>query len=203
VNFEEWPTPQSKLADQELERDFDLLLKYVSLTHSARQAAKLKRRWPLRRAVLAGPRDAQNAVKKLQDLFLELANVKNVEYSDGLKSLKSDMQKTSSLASENSLHVMLDIHRDEALQGEGLMRDIARRVQALRRALGFKPTKILEVVYVAELNAESTKLLKPHLRNMAELVRAKKIHLQKDRNEIKTDWQEYKLDSKKIYISIP
>jgi len=203
VNFEKWPTPDEKLSDSELERDFDILLKYVSLTYSARQTTNLKRRWPLKKVVLAGPKNAKNAVKKLEDLFLELANVKTVEYIDTLTEINPEIRKKGSLASENNLHALIDTHRDNRLQGEGLMRDLSRRVQALRKELGLTPTEVLEAVYLAELDTESTKLLKPHLRTMAELVRTKKVYLQKLRSELEAEWHEYKLDNKKVCIAIP
>ncbi|MDH5447636.1 MAG: isoleucine--tRNA ligase [Candidatus Bathyarchaeota archaeon] len=203
VNFEEWPTLNEKLADLELERNFDVLLKYVSLTYSARQKVKLKRRWPLKKVVLAGSKNAQNAVKELEDLFLELANVKAVDYVDTLAEMSLEMRKNGSLASENNMHTLVDTRRDEALLGEGLMRDLARRVQALRRELGFMPTEVLEAVYLAELDAESTKLLRPHLKTMAELVRTKRVHLQRARSKLEAEWNEYRLDNKKVFVAIP
>ncbi len=203
VNLEEWPVPNEKLEDPKLEHDFDTFLKYVSLTYSARQTAKLKRRWPLRKAVLAGPKDAQNAVKNLEDLFLELANIKTVEYVDTLAEIKSEIGKVGSLASEDDMHVWLDTRRDKALLGEGLMRDLARRVQALRKELGFTPTEVLKTVYLSELDAESAKLLKPHLKTMAELVRTRKVHLCKAKSELEAEWHDYKLDNRRICIAIP
>jgi len=105
-------------------------------------------------------------------------------------------------ASENDLHVLLDTRRDEVLLGEGVMRDLARRVQALRKELGFKPTDILDAVHVAELDVKSMKLLAPYLTEMAELVRAKKVHAHKKRSEIKVKWHKRALDAKTVYIAI-
>jgi isoleucyl-tRNA synthetase len=203
VNFEEWPTPVESLANPALEHDFDTLLDYVSLTNSARQAAKLKRRWPLNKAVLAGPKEAQNAVQQLETLFLELANVKTVEYADSLADVSPELRNNGSRASEDKMHVLLDTRRDALLIGEGLMRDLARRVQALRKDLGFTPTEILGTVYLAELDGESTKLLNPHLKTMAGLVRARQIILKTTKRELKLEWHEYKLDNKKVFIAIP
>ncbi|MFP3984514.1 MAG: isoleucine--tRNA ligase [Candidatus Bathyarchaeia archaeon] len=203
VNFEKWPIPDEKLVDQTLEKDFDILLKYVSLTYSARQKTRLKRRWPLMKAVLVGPKNAQNAVRKLEDLFLELANIKAVEYADTPDEIDFETRGEGSLASENNLYALVDTRRDEALQGEGLMRDLARRVQALRRELGFTPTQILDAVYLSELDAESTKMLKPHLEIMADLVRARNVQLQRTKDEVEAEWHEWKLDGKKVYIAIP
>jgi isoleucyl-tRNA synthetase len=83
------------------------------------------------------------------------------------------------------------------------MRDLARRVQALRKELGFSPTDILENVYLAELDDENANLLKPHLQTMAELVRAKAVSLKKGRKTLEARWHECSLDNKKIYIAIP
>lgn len=202
INFEEWPTPDEALADPQIEKDFDILLKYVSLTYSARQKADLKRRWPLEKAIVAGPEEAQSAVKKLENLFVELANVKTVGYATTLSEIDSETQNKGSLASEDDLHVLLDTNRDEQLIGEGLMRDLARRVQALRKELGFAPTDILGTVYLAHLAPKSTNLLKPHLKTMTELVRTKEICLVGTCNEIEATWHEFKLDKEKVSIAI-
>ena len=64
--------------------------------------------------------------------------------------------------------------RDDKLLGEGIMRDLARRVQALRKEMGFVPTETLESVHIAELDAESMGLLEPYLEEMAGLGPSKK-----------------------------
>jgi isoleucyl-tRNA synthetase len=93
-------------------------------------------------------------------------------------------------------------HRDETLLGEGIMRDLARRVQALRKELGYMPTDVLDAVHIAELDAESSGLLEAYLVEMTELVRAKKVYLHENRDEVKAEWHESELDGKKIYITI-
>jgi valyl-tRNA synthetase len=204
INYENWPIPDWTHQDAETEHAFDTLLKTVALTYSARQTAQLKRRWPLQKAVLVAPKNELQELKNLKDLFLELANVKTVEYC-----AKDDLALSVPLlhadwvhASEGDLDVHLNKQRDEKLQGEGVMRDIARRVQALRKELGFTPTDILDAVHLAELDAESTRLLEPYLTEMAELVRTKKVHVHKERLEVKAEWHEYAFDDKKVYVAI-
>jgi isoleucyl-tRNA synthetase len=83
------------------------------------------------------------------------------------------------------------------------MRDLARRVQALRKELGFVPTEVLESVHIAELDAESMGLLEPYLVEMAGLVRARKVYLHSSRKEeVDADWHESELDGKKICLNI-
>jgi len=203
VNLEPWPTPDKKLVDRKLEEDFDIFFKYLSLTYSARQKAKLKRRWPLKKAVLAGPKNTLKAVVKLEDLFLKLSNLKSIEYSDRLEEIGIREDKDSVLASENDLHVVVDTRRDQLLVGEGLMRDVARRVQALRKELGFTPTEILSEVHLAGFDKHNITILKPHINSMAELVRTKKVKLHMEKCEFKAEWREYNMGDKKMYIAIP
>jgi isoleucyl-tRNA synthetase len=82
------------------------------------------------------------------------------------------------------------------------MRDLARRVQALRKERGYVPTDVLDAVHIAELDDESTGLLEAYLQEMAELVRAKKVYLHRNRNEVDTEWCEYQVDDKKIYVAV-
>jgi isoleucyl-tRNA synthetase len=199
VNFENWPQPDEALRDTELEQAFDTLQRCVALVYSARQSAQLKRRWPLRKAVVAAPKQVQDALKSLEDVFLELANVKQVEYSEEVTAFD---EKEWASASEGGLQVLLNTQRDESLLGEGLMRDLARRVQSLRKERGFMPTDILEAVHLAELDQESMKLVEPYLTEMAELVRTKKVYLHKKRAEVEAEWQEYLLDNKKVFVAI-
>jgi len=199
VNLESWPKLDPSLEDTALEEEFEVLLRCVPLVYSARQSARLKRRWPLNKTVVVAPKKVQKALKNLEELFLELANVKKVDYNEKLPEV--DMKRWA-LASDIELHVLVETHRDEALEGEGLMRDLARRVQALRKELGFMPTDILSAVHISELDSASIKLLEPYLTEMAELVRAKKVHVHEKRVEVKTEWHESSLDHQKIYIAI-
>ena len=201
VNFESWPKPDEKMRNKTIEEDFQTLFKCVSLVYSARQSAKLKRRWPLSRMVVVAPEKVCNAVKNVEDLFLELANVKTAEYCQEASEYIS--QEGWICAVEDDIRVFLDVHRDENLLGEGLMRDLARRVQSLRKELGYVPTDVLEAVHIAELDDESIRLLNPYLKMMEELVRAKNVYLHGSQEEVKAKWHEHQLDDKKIYIAIP
>jgi isoleucyl-tRNA synthetase len=150
---------------------------------------------------VVAPRKICTMLKDVEELFLELSNVKTVEYAQEAPEYASE--EGWACASEGDVQVFLDTHRDESLLGEGLMRDIARRVQSLRKELGYMPTDVLEMVHIAELDGESVRLLKPYLKEMEELVRTKKVLLHSSRENIEAKWHEHQLDDKKIYIAIP
>jgi isoleucyl-tRNA synthetase len=205
VNFENWPKPDMKMRDKALEEDFETLIQCISIVYSARQRAKLKRRWPLRKAVVVASEKACKSLENLNEVFLELANVKKAEYLQ--QTPRNVEAETStgkwSYAADKGISVYLDVYRDEGLLGEGLMRDIARRVQSLRKELGFIPTDIVNSVHIAGIEEENLKLLQPFLEEMAELVRAKNVHLHSGQPQIEAKWHEYPLDEKKIRIAIP
>jgi isoleucyl-tRNA synthetase len=200
VNMECWPVPDEKLRDKDLEEQFEALFKCVSLAYAARQQAKLKRRWPLSNIVVVAPEKMAEAVRLLERLFLELTNVKNVEYASKVPDIVGCGDWAS--ASEGDVSVFVSGHRDDTLLGEGIMRDLARRVQALRKELGFVPTDVLDAVHIAELDDESQTLLQSYLEEMAGLVRSKKVYLHGDHTSVEADWHESELDGKRIYLNI-
>jgi len=201
VNFERWPQSDSKLRNKKVEEDFQTLFKCISLVYSARQDGKLKRRWPLRKMTVVASQNVVDTLKRVEPLLLELANVKSAEYAQEVPENVTGKGMVS--AAEDNVQVFLDAQRDEELLGEGLMRDLARRVQALRKELGYMPTDVLEEVDIAELDDEGVRLLKPYVKQMEQLVRAKKINLRHNQDESNLEWHESQLDDKKIYISIP
>jgi isoleucyl-tRNA synthetase len=199
VNFESWPKPDKKLENENLEKQFETLLQCVSLVYSARQAARLKRRWPLRKIMVVAPKHVQEALKTLEEEFLELTNVKNAEYFE--KHPEVDSKRWVS-ASNGEEKVFLDTSRDERLLGEGVMRDLARRVQALRKELGFMPTDILKAVHFAELDQKTVKLLEPYLAEMTGLVRSEELYFHFKQSEVEIKWHKSQLDDKTVYVAI-
>ena len=203
VNFERFPEPDPGLRDEELERAFEHLISAVALSYSARQKAGLKRRWPLKEAVVVAGRDIIEVLEPLSGLLVELMNVKAVRFSEpGHEPRGPDW----SSASEGDMSVFVFTARDEALVGEGLMRDVARRIQALRRDMGFKPTDILDEVHVAGLSSDDMGLLKPFLHELEELVRARHVFLHEgevEEPELRgLSWKEYRIDKKSLKIAI-
>ncbi|MEM2319242.1 MAG: isoleucine--tRNA ligase [Candidatus Bathyarchaeia archaeon] len=204
VNFESWPRPDEKMRNKSLEEDFETLMECLSIVYAARQKAKLKRRWPLRKAIVVASEKVCKSLKNISEVFLELGNVKEVEYvQHAPENLEAETAAGRWVhAAEKGISVYLDVYRDEKLLGEGLMRDIARRVQALRKELGYVPTDILKSVHVAALGEENVKLLQPFLKEMTELVRAEKVYLHANMPEAEAKWHEYPMDEKKIYIAV-
>ncbi|XES78564.1 MAG: isoleucine--tRNA ligase [Candidatus Bathyarchaeia archaeon] len=200
VNMENWPEPNPALRNPTVEADFDVLFKCVSLVNAARQTAKLKRRWPLRTVVVVAPQTVTGALQRSEDLFLEMTNVKGAEYASATVEHSDSEGWVSAVEADTT--VLINGKRDDQLLGEGIMRDLARRVQALRKELGYMPTDVLEAAHIAELDPESKTLLGPYLEEMASLVRTHKIYLHGSQSEVEAEWSQSELDGKKIWITI-
>jgi isoleucyl-tRNA synthetase len=200
VNLAAWPQPNPEARNKTVEEQFEILLKTVSISFAARQQGKLKRRWPLAKAIVVAPQKTIDALKPLEALLLEQTNVKEVQYTTTAPIFAEGETWVSSI--EEDLTVYISGQRDDKLLGEGIMRDLARRVQALRKEMGLVPTQVLESVNIAELDAESMGFLQPYLEEMAGLVRAQKIALYAKSTDLQADWHESELDGKKIFINI-
>ncbi|MEM2477809.1 MAG: class I tRNA ligase family protein, partial [Thermoproteota archaeon] len=85
INFEEWPKPDEKLVNDELERDFERINEVVSLGNWARMKAGVKRRWPLKQIVLALRKEYAESISRNIEIVKELLNVKEVFLVESLE----------------------------------------------------------------------------------------------------------------------
>lgn len=83
VHLASWPQANEALIDETLNREMELVMKLVSIGHSARQKANRKVRQPLQEAAFAvGRPDERQVVEKYADLIADELNVKRVRLLD-------------------------------------------------------------------------------------------------------------------------
>ncbi len=83
VHLVQWPKANEALIDASLNRDMALVMKLVSLGHSARQKANRKVRQPLAEVAFSvGNADERQAVEKYGELMSDELNVKKVRLLD-------------------------------------------------------------------------------------------------------------------------
>ncbi len=80
----------------------------------------------------------------------------------------------------------------------GLVKDIARRLQTLRKERGYNPTDILNVASILDLDEESLEMIKEKSEDLAFLVRVKKVDFVESCKIYKDD----DIDGQKIRISV-
>ena len=108
--------------------------------------------------------------------------------------------------SENfGIVVALDTTRDEELISKGLVRDLARHLQAMRKEKNFNPTDVLQAAEIAGLRSQ-TQMLRGKELELAFLVRVKNVRLRPEvpsENEIQTgNWSKVEIDGTDVFISV-
>ena len=243
----------------------DLALEVEGACNSARQKAKLKRRWPLRELQVLTAADRSGLAEKARELISLLCNVKKVTVATSVSSLPVSVsltpnrsqigahfkEKTQAVlksfrglegdeawsayqggkplpvetdwgtvevpistlifsfqgtgdweaVARDGIMIALEKVRDDALIAEGLLRDVARRLQALRKARGYSPTAVLERASVAGLDEEMVGLLTPLAGELRFLVRVKDVRILAERSE-DGRWEEDELDGRPIHLDV-
>ncbi len=81
---------------------------------------------------------------------------------------------------------------------KGLVKDVARRLQRIRKEMGYNPTDVLDVASILDLDEESLEMVKERTKDLAFLVRVKQVNFTESCKEYKDD----DIDGQKIRISV-
>ncbi|KAG2479131.1 MAG: Isoleucyl-tRNA synthetase [Nitrosopumilales archaeon] len=98
---------------------------------------------------------------------------------------------------DNSV-VFISTVRNQEMLAKGLVKDLARRLQTLRKERGYNPTDILNVASILDLDDDSLDMLKEKEKELSFLVRVKQVSFTESCKEYKDD----DIDGKKIRISV-
>ncbi len=109
-----------------------------------------------------------------------------------------DAKEGYAVSKRDEFVVFISTKRNRDLMARGLVKDLARRLQTLRKERGFNPTDILDVASILELDAESLEMAKERTDDLAFLVRVKKI----DFDGVCKQYKDDDIDGQKIRISI-
>jgi isoleucyl-tRNA synthetase len=277
ILLENWPKHSEKLVNSTVESAFDKIKEIVSLANAARNLAGLKRRWPIKEALICssdlhvldspGVSDAlKNQLNVGQYSLVEIAagsqlqkvasllekkmpvsasvtlvrkniaprvkadigkvaqafegvekllllnSLRSSSYSlayDGktVELSPSDIEITFkaaegySLSERNDLLVFISTARDKDLTTKGLLRDLARQLQQLRKERQYNPTDILNSGYVAGIEDEENTALSELKSELTYLVRVKNVVLSKEQLD-KVNYKTIEIDGREFKISV-
>jgi len=255
--------PKSAKAESEA---VEFALMVEGACNSAREKAKLKRRWPLKSMAVYVPPERAAKMKRAQKLISLLCNVKKVTFATKVSSLPISVtltpnrsqigahfkEKTNDVltrlkvlegdaawetyrsgspielttskgekvevpvsamefnfrgtgdweaAARGETIVAIEKVRDDKLMAEGVERDVARRLQALRKKRGYSPAAVLAKARVAGLDEETVAMLAPLKKHLSFLVRVKEVEVLEDHDE-GGEWEEDELDGRPIYLDV-
>ena len=115
--------------------------------------------------------------------------------------LSYDPKPGFALAEKDGIAVIIDGKRDKELIALGVMRDIARNLQQLRKERGYNTTDIIPIAHIADLSEQEISDLLPLVEELKYLVRVNKIITSKSRIQ-GVDYKVIELDGRKLYISV-
>ena len=135
--------------------------------------------------------------------------LKNRTFSFDLGSTKIELDKDDfivdfteqeghAMARRDSLIVFISTSRNREMMARGLVRDIARRLQVLRKERGYNPTDVLDAAYILGLDDDSLTMVTEKQSDLAFLVRAKRVEF----SDKAKSYKDEDLDGQKIQISI-
>src|SRR5918993_314846 len=104
-------------------------------------------------------------------------------------------------AEKENLMIFMSTNRDQNLITQGLVRDLARNLQQLRKEKSYNPTEILSTAYIADLEKDEVSSLSLHTNDLTYLVRVQSIVLSEEKKE-DIEYKIIEIDGREISISI-
>ena len=105
------------------------------------------------------------------------------------------------VAEKENVVLLLNTSRNEELIIKGLVKDLARNIQQLRKELGYSPTEILDTVYISNFSPEENTKLREFEIDLKNLVRVNKVEFSEKSNGDKGS-KKIELDNREISINI-
>ena len=109
-----------------------------------------------------------------------------------------DAQEGYAMAKRDEFIVFISTTRNKEMMARGLVKDLARRLQTLRKERGYNPTDVLSVASILDLDDEQSEMIKEKAKDLSFLVRVEKINFEESCKQYKDD----DLDGQKIRISV-
>ena len=109
-----------------------------------------------------------------------------------------DAKEGFAVSERENLVVFISTTRNKEMMAKGLVKDLARRLQTLRKERGYNPTDILNVASILDLDDNSLSMVKENVKDLAFLVRVKQVDFTQSCKVYKDD----DIDGQKIRISV-
>jgi isoleucyl-tRNA synthetase len=172
------------------EKQIENVMEVVSTSLLARQNAGIKVRWPVKTIFIeTKSHEVIDAVNAFKDTILSMTNAKGLD--TGEESPHGDM--SSQEFSKGTVHI--DKKIDEGLYEEGMLNEIKRRIQMMRKEAGLVEGDHIALNISSEKEIES--MLKKHWERLQKDVNASSLG-----NAVEKQMKEYKIDGRIVKIAL-
>ena len=177
VHLEDWPKVNKKLINKKLNREMEKTREVVKLALAQRARSRIKVRQPLNELRITNYELRKE--KELSELIKDEINVKKITFG---KSMKLDTKITP------------------ALKEKGMIREVIRQIQEMRKKVGLKPRHRILVRYSGPSNLN--KILARNKSLILEETKAKDFQLGKRPKRAFDIRKETKVDGQKLWLAI-
>ncbi len=192
VHLETWPKVDEKMIDDKVINDMDITRKIVEMGHALRKESGIPVRQPLSLLQVVGYKLQENMVSIIAD---EL-NVKNVDIN-GDKDINGD---NVIVKEDENLKIGLNTEITEELKKEGLVREIVRTINQMRKDQGLTIADVVVVEYYVE-----DELLKSVFDEYGEEIKKQVLAKELIHEKIKIEESDdvaKKIDGKEVLIAV-
>ncbi len=191
VHLENWPKANRKLIDENLNKKMDETRQIVTLGLKARMRSGIKVRQPLSELQIVKPAKG----KELLGLISEELNIKEVTLVSKLPKGKSWI-----IESANGFKIALNTEIPVKLKEEGLMREVIRNIQEMRRMAHLKPKDRILIQYFGSPNLNQ--IFAKNKNFIVRETKAKNFLLGEKLKQTFDIEREIKVDKQKLWIGI-
>jgi len=172
------------------EKQVETLKEAVSIALLARQDAGIKVRWPVKTIYIeTKSHEAIDAINAFKETFLSLMNAKEMKIVDA----KPAGELASQAFSKGTVH--LDKKIDEELYAEGILNEVKRRVQIMRKEAQLVESDKISLSISTEKELEG--ILKAGEKALSEAVNASSVKYQPEK-----EMNEYDIDGRLVKVAI-
>ncbi|MEM0324496.1 MAG: isoleucine--tRNA ligase [Candidatus Aenigmatarchaeota archaeon] len=156
VHLENYPKPKKSFIKSEIENIVEVAKKIIQDILEARNKAKIKIRQPLKKVIIVYKKEEIKNAKKAKRIISILTNIKKIEFKDSFEA-KEDYE----IIDTENYTVYLYKKIDKKLKEEGILREIIREIQEVRKK---ENLSIFEKINIAIdiSNEEIKKLIEKH-----------------------------------------
>lgn len=190
VHLTDWPKSDKKLIDKTIEEEMEKVIQICGLAHKLRNDKGIKVRQPLLRIEILGL--DSKFPKELLEIVREEVNVKKVLLVDKI-SQSLDKAKGSGIT------VGLDFGITEDLKREGILREITRQIQQMRKDAGYKPKDEVEI-YASSSSLDN--FINKNKKEIVKKAKARDLKLGLKEKFVFDVEKEFQIEDKKLWLGL-
>ncbi|MEW6748269.1 MAG: isoleucine--tRNA ligase [Candidatus Micrarchaeota archaeon] len=183
------PQPDEGRINVIYEKQMEGIEELVSVALLARQTAGIKVRWPIRTIyVESKSTEVGDAVRAFGDIVLDLVNAKEIRMAENPAGELAEQPFT-----QGKLYI--DKKIDESLYEEGVLNEVKRRIQMMRKEAGLVESDPISITIETEKELEG--ILKKQEKPLSEAVNASSVSYGAEK-----EMNEYKIDGRLVRIAL-